>query len=54
MDDPKFYTKPWQILKANYYWMKDQDFEETFCLPSEAIEYRDRVANPSGNEAGSK
>ena len=48
VDDPKFYTKPFQLLKATYYWMKDQDFEETLCLPSEAIEYRDRLAKPSG------
>lgn len=48
VDDAKFYTKPFQLMKANYYWMKDQDFEETLCLPSEAIEYRDRLAKPSG------
>lgn len=48
LDDPKFYTKPWVFLKANYYWMKDQEFEETFCIPSEGIEYRDTLARPSG------
>jgi hypothetical protein len=54
VDDPKFYTKPWQLLKANLYWIKDQDFDETFCLPSDAIEYRDKVINPSGNATGVK
>src|SRR5579883_2681455 len=54
VDDPKFYTKPWVLLRATYYWMKDQDFEETFCLPSDAVEYRDKVANPSGNALGVK
>ena len=48
LDDPKFYTKPWVFLKANYYWMKDQEFEETLCIPSEGIEYRDTLARPSG------
>jgi len=48
VDDPKFYTKPFQIFQTNYYWMKDQDFEETMCVPSEAIEYRDRLAKASG------
>jgi hypothetical protein len=48
VDDPKYYTKPFQFLKANYYWMKDQDFEETLCIPSEAIDYRDKLAKPSG------
>ncbi|HLH06261.1 MAG TPA: hypothetical protein VKW78_03400 [Terriglobales bacterium] len=51
LDDPKFYTKPWVFLKANYYWMKDQDFEETLCIPSEGIEYRDTLARPSGISA---
>jgi hypothetical protein len=49
LDDPKFYTKPWVFLKGNYYWMKAQDFEEIFCVPSEAIEYRDTLASPAGN-----
>jgi hypothetical protein len=35
-------------LKGNYYWMKAQDFEEIFCTPSEAIEYRDTLATPAG------
>lgn len=51
LDDPKLYTKPWVFLKANYYWMKDQDFEETLCIPSEGIEYRDTLARPSGISA---
>jgi hypothetical protein len=50
VDDPKFYTKPFQFLKANYYWMKDQEFAETFCIPSEGIEYRDSLTKPSGIE----
>jgi hypothetical protein len=51
LDDPKLYTKPWVFLKANYYWMKDQEFEETLCIPSEGIEYRDTLARPSGISA---
>ena len=48
VDDPKFYTKPWAFMKANFYWMKAQDFAETMCVPSEALEYRDTLAKPSG------
>lgn len=48
VDDPKFYTKPFQFMKANLYWMKDQMFAETFCIPSEGIEYRDSITGPSG------
>jgi hypothetical protein len=54
IDDPKIYTKPWQVIKANYYWIKNQDFDETFCVPSDAIEYLNNVINPSGNEGGVK
>jgi hypothetical protein len=48
VDDPEFYTKPFQYLKANLYWMKDQTFAETFCIPSEGLQYRDSLARPSG------
>jgi hypothetical protein len=48
VDDPKFYTKPWTFMKANFYWMKAQEFAETMCVPSEAIEYRDTLSKPSG------
>lgn len=48
VDDPKFYTKPWTFMRANFYWMKAQDFSESLCIPSEAIEYRDSLAKPSG------
>jgi hypothetical protein len=48
IDDPKFYTKPWTWMRANFYWVLGQDFAETFCIPSEGIEYRDSLARPSG------
>ena len=48
VDDPKYYTKPWAFMRANFYWMKDQEFSESLCIPSEAIEYRDTLSKPSG------
>ena len=48
IDDPKYYTKPWTWMRANFYWVLGQDFAETFCIPSEGIEYRDSLAKPSG------
>jgi hypothetical protein len=48
VDDPKLYTKPWTFMNAGFYWMKSQEFAETFCIPSEGIEYRDSLARPSG------
>jgi len=51
VDDAKYYTKPWTFMRANFYWMKAQDFAETLCIPSEAIQYRDTLARPSGIDA---
>ena len=48
IDDPKFYTKPWTFMQGNFYWVMGQEFAETFCIPSEGIEYRDSIARPSG------
>jgi hypothetical protein len=48
VDDPKYYAKPFQLMQAHYYWMKDQEFDEALCVPSEAIEYRDKLAKPAG------
>jgi hypothetical protein len=35
-------------MRTNFYWVQGQDFAETFCIPSEGIEYRDSLARPSG------
>jgi hypothetical protein len=48
VDDPKFYTKPFTFMNADFYWMKAQEYAETICVPSEGIEYRDSLAKPSG------
>ena len=48
VDDPKYYSKPWTFMRANLYWMKAQEFAETLCIPSEALEYRDALSKPSG------
>jgi hypothetical protein len=48
LEDPRYYTKPWVFLRADFYWMKDQEFQETFCIPSDGIDYRDSVTRPSG------
>jgi hypothetical protein len=48
VDDPKYYTKPWTFMKSDFYWMKEQTFAETLCVPSEGLEYRDTLSKPSG------
>jgi len=50
IDDSKIYTKPFDwIVDAAYTWIPTQEFEETFCVPSEGIEYRDSLARPAGS-----
>jgi hypothetical protein len=39
------------MMRANFYWMKAQEFSESLCIPSEAIQYRDTLARPSGINA---
>ena len=51
VDDPKYYTKPWTFMNSQFYWMKAQEFAETICIPSEALDYRDSLTRPSGIEA---
>ena len=48
VDDPAFYTQPYQLAKLHYYWRKDQALGEVLCIPSEAVEYQKKLANPSG------
>ena len=48
IDDPEFYTRPFQLTKQHYYWKKDQNLAEVLCIPSEAVEYQNKLANPSG------
>jgi hypothetical protein len=54
VDDPQYFTKPFQLMKTSYYWKKDQNVEEELCIASEALEYRDRQAGPSGYGYGAK
>jgi hypothetical protein len=48
VDDPQYFTKPFQLFKTTYYWKKDQNVQEELCVASEALQYRDKLAAPSG------
>ena len=48
IDDPKFYARSWTWMQANFYWVMGQEFQETFCIPSEGIAYRDSLSRPAG------
>jgi hypothetical protein len=47
IDDPKTYTKPFVITKANFKWIPQQDFEEQLCVPSEEAEYLRIIGDPA-------
>jgi hypothetical protein len=47
IDDPKAYTKPFVITKANFKWIPRQEFEEQFCVPSEEAEYLKLIGEPA-------
>ena len=48
IDDPQTYTKPFQLLKTTYIWLAKQNFPETLCVPSEALEYMNALGKPAG------
>lgn len=48
VDDPQFYTQPYQLVKGRFYWKKNQDLDEVLCIPSEAVGYQQKLADPSG------
>ena len=41
INDPKSYTKPFEVMKQVYTWAPKQEFEEQLCIPSEAVDYRE-------------
>jgi hypothetical protein len=52
IDDPKIYTKPFEITETAYKWIPSQTFEEQLCVPSEAIEYMKTIGYPAGTADG--
>ena len=48
VDDPAYYAQPFQLLKANYYWMKKTGFRRDYLPAVDALEYREKLAAPSG------
>ena len=54
IDDPKTYTKPFEITTSNFKWIPKQDFEEQICVPSEEEEYLRIIADPAAGRTPSK
>ena len=45
VDDPKMYTKPFVLGKANFKWVSNQELDEQLCVPSDIIEYMKLIGN---------
>jgi hypothetical protein len=52
IDDPKYYTQPFELVKTTFKWIPDQVFEEQLCVPSEAIDYLNTIGYPAGTSDG--
>jgi len=50
IDDPKIYTKPFELGTAFYRWIPNQELDEKLCLPSEVIEYLRSMGDPAGSD----
>ena len=49
IDDPQMYTKPFVIARSTFKWIPAQQFDEQFCVPSEALGYLKMVGDPAAD-----
>jgi hypothetical protein len=50
IDDPKIYTKPWNLGTFNYKWIPNQKFDDFSCIPSQVIKYLQDMGDPAGSD----
>jgi hypothetical protein len=50
MDDPKIYTKRFELGTENFRWIPNQQLDEWLCLPSDTIEYLQTMGDPAGSD----
>ena len=49
INDPKAYTKPFEITKTQFKWLPKQEIREEICVPSVMTEYEKSVAEPASD-----
>jgi hypothetical protein len=54
IDDPKAYTKPFDITTAHFKWIPKQDFEEQICIGSQELDYLKLIADPGAKKDAAK
>jgi hypothetical protein len=50
MVDPKIYTKPFDLGTEYFRWIPNQEIDEWLCVPSEVMEYLQRMGDPAGSD----
>ena len=50
IDDPKVYTKPYNMGMRYFKWIPNQMLDEKLCIPSEVLEYLQTMGDPAGSD----
>lgn len=50
MDDPKLYTKPFELGVEHFRWIPNQKLGEFSCIPSQVQEYLSLMGDPAGSD----
>jgi hypothetical protein len=50
MDDPKLYTRPFDLGETHFRWIPNQKMFDFTCIPSEVQRYLKEVGDPSGSD----
>jgi hypothetical protein len=50
MDDPKLYTRPFDMGQTHFRWIPNQKLFDFTCIPSEVQRYLKEVGDPSGSD----
>src|SRR5688572_29836405 len=54
MDDPKLYTRPFELGEVYFRWIPSQTFFSTTCIPSSLQRYLKEMADPAGNPSAAR
>lgn len=46
VDNPKIFTKPFVLGTSNFVWVPNQETQDQFCVPSQAITYSNTISVP--------
>lgn len=50
MDDPKLYTKQFELGVEHFRWIPNQELDDFTCIPSEVQEYLNELGDPAGSD----